>query len=249
MNFEQRVKRCNELRIKTLDLSLETGLSHLAGSFSMIELLTTLYDHILKEDDKFILSKGHACLPYYLLLRERGYNPHLSGHPEIDPVNGIHCTTGSLGHGLPIGVGMAMARKFRNKDGKIYVMMSDGECQEGTTWESSLIASKYKLDNLTAIIDNNKIQATDWVDNVLPLGDLRKKFESFGWHVSEIDGHNFEEVESALKKSYDQPYMIVANTVKGKGVSYIENNPEWHAKKPKPERLEQAYRELRGEKS
>lgn len=248
MELEQRTKRCNELRIKTLDLSLETGLSHLAGSFSMIELLTTLYDSILREEDKFILSKGHACLPYYLLLREKGYKPRLSGHPEIDPANGIYCTTGSLGHGLPIGVGMSMARQFKNQQGRIYVMMSDGECQEGTTWESSLIASKYKLRNLTAIVDDNKIQATDFVENILPLGDLRKKFEAFGWYVAEINGHDFNEIDDALAQLPTQPYMIIANTVKGKGVSYIENNPEWHAKKPKPERLAEAYKELRGER-
>ncbi len=238
-------KRCNDLRIKVLDLSLETGLAHIGGSFSMIELLVSLYDDILKEDDKFILSKGHACLPYYLLLREKGYNPHLSGHPEIDIKNGIPCTTGSLGHGLPISVGMAMARKFKDHPGRIYVMMSDGECQEGTTWESSLIASRHKLNNLTAIIDYNKIQATDWVNNVLPLGDLGKKFEAFGWHHIEIDGHNQYEISSALKTETDQPYAIIANTIKGKGVSYMENDPAWHAKKPTPERLQKAYNELR----
>lgn len=248
MDYDTRERRYKDLRIRTLDLSLESGLSHLAGSFSMIELLSTLYDSVLKTEDKFILSKGHACLPYYLLLREKGLNPHISGHPEIDPTNGIYCTTGSLGHGLPIGVGMALALQLRNQNGRVYVLMSDGECQEGTTWESSLIASKFKLKNLTAIIDNNKIQATDWVENVLPLGDLGKKFEAFGWHVRQINGHDFYAIDEALRIEPSQPYMIIANTVKGKGASYMENDPEWHAKKPKPERLEQAYRELRGEK-
>ena len=132
-------ERCRNLRIKTLDLALETGLAHLPGSFSIIEMLAVLNDKVLRPEDTFILSKGHACLPYYLLLREKGYNPHLSGHPEIDPANGIPCTTGSLGHGLPMGVGMALARKLMKEPGRTYVMMSDGECQEGTTWESSLI--------------------------------------------------------------------------------------------------------------
>ncbi len=244
-DIEGMERRSRELRKKVLDLSLDSGLAHLAGSFSMIELLVSIYDHILKEEDKFILSKGHACLPYYAILRERGYNPQLHGHPELDPENGIHCTTGSLGHGLPIAVGMAMARKFKKQNGRIYVMMSDGECQEGTTWESSLIASRFKLDNLTAIVDNNKIQATDWVYKILPLGDLRKKFESFGWYVVEINGHDFNEIIPALRETPKTNYMIIANTKKGKGVSYIENNPEWHAKKPTQERLAKAYEELK----
>ncbi len=232
-----------ELRKKVLDLSLETGDAHLGGSFSEIEILISIYE-ILKEDDKFILSKGHACFPHFILLREKGYSPKIMGHPEIDIKNKIYCTTGSLGHGLPIGVGMALARKLKNKKGRIYILMSDGECQEGTTWESSLIASHHKLDNLIVILDYNKIQALDKIENILSLNNLRKKFESFGWYVTEVDGHNFSDLVSALQLKINKPHMIVAHTTKGKGVSFIENNPEWHSKRPTPERLNPAYEEL-----
>ena len=146
-------ERGKELRKKVIDLGLEKGDAHLGGSFSEIEILIALFDIVLKEEDKFILSKGHACHPLYILLRERGCNPKISGHPDICETEGLFCTTGSLGHGLPIGVGMAFARKKLNKEGKIYVLMGDGECQEGTTWESSLIANHHKLDNLVVIFD------------------------------------------------------------------------------------------------
>ena len=154
-------KKAKELRKKTLDLAVEKGEGHLGGSFSEIEILISLYKEVLKDEDKFILSKGHCCYPLYLLLKEKGLNPKTSPHPDIDIENGINCTTGSLGHGLPIGVGMAFARKIQKKSGRIYVLMGDGECQEGTTWESSLIASQHKLTNLTVIIDHNKLQALD----------------------------------------------------------------------------------------
>jgi len=242
-NLEKKAKK---LRKGTLDLSLEIGDAHLGGSFSEIEVLVSLYNEVLKEEDKFILSKGHACYPMYLLLRERGYNPEISGHPDIDVKNGIPCTTGSLGHGLPIGVGMALAKKLKRENGDIYVLMGDGECQEGTTWESSLIAPNYNLDNLIVIIDHNKLQALDKVENVLSLGNLKNKFEVFGWAVSEINGHNFNEVIPSLRKrTSGKPSMIIANTIKGKGLSYMENDPKWHTRLPTKEELKQAYEELR----
>lgn len=234
-----------ELRKKVLDLALETGEAHIGGSFSEIEILIALFDKILKEEDRFILSKGHACYPLYILLKEKGLNPKIQGHPDIDVKNKIFCTTGSLGHGLPIGVGMALARKIKNKPGKIYVLMGDGECQEGTTWESSLIVSHYKLNNLVVIIDNNKLQALDKIENVLSFKDIRKKFESFNWHVTEVNGHNIEEIVKALKKEIKEPRLIIANTTKGKGVSYMENNPIWHGRRPTPERINPAYAELK----
>lgn len=238
-------KKAKEFRIKVLDLALKEGVGHLGGSFSEIELLIALYDKILKPEDKFILSKGHACNPFYLLLKEKGYSPKISGHPDLDEKNGICCTTGSLGHGLPIGTGMAFARKKLRKKGHIYVLMGDGESQEGTTWESLDIASYYKLDNLTTIIDYNKIQALDKIKNISPL-NLKTKFEAFGWYVSEINGHCFPEIISALKnKIKDKPYMILAHTIKGKGVSYMENNLAWHGRKPTSERLARAYEELK----
>ena len=238
-------KKAKELRIKTLDLCLEEGEGHIGGSFSEIEVLISLFDFILLPEDKFILSKGHACYPYYLLLKEKGFNPKISGHPDFDPENNIHCTTGSLGHGLPIGVGMALSRKLKNKKGKIYVLISDGECQEGTTWEASDVAAYHKLDNLIVILDHNKIQAIDKIKDV-SLMNLRRKFEEFGRHVLEINGHDFQEIIESLKKEVkEKPYLIIAHTIKGKGVSYMENTSEWHGRRPTEERLKQAYEELK----
>ena len=152
MKYNLLIKHAQKLRQDTFLKFIEKGEAHLGGSFSMIEILIALYDVILKKEDKFILSKAHASFPLCLLLQEKGYKTPLKTHLEINQKNGIHCTTGSLGHGLPISLGMAIARKKYKKNGKIYVMISDGECQEGTTWESLLIASKHKLDNIVVLI-------------------------------------------------------------------------------------------------
>lgn len=248
--MEELEAKAKSLRIKVLDMTLETGEAHLGGSFSEIEILISLYDRtlgVLRDEDKFILSKGHCPHPLYLLLRERGYNPKITNHPDIDVANGIYCTTGSLGHGLPIGVGMAMARKFQEKSGRIYVLMGDGECQEGTTWESALIASKNGLDNLVTIVDHNKVQALDRIDDALPLGSLSGKFKAFGYNVLDIGGHSFKEIFGALNNipHNGKPNAIIAHTIKGKGVSYMEGNPAWHGRKVNAERLKGAYEELK----
>jgi len=241
-NLEQRAK---DLRRKVLELSLEKGEAHLGGSFSIIEILVSLYDKVLTEEDKFILSKGHSCFPLYLLLRERGYNPKITTHPDIDVENGICCTTGSLGHGLPIGAGMAFARKFQKKNGNVYVLMGNGECQEGTLYETMPLASKYELDNLTVIVDNNKLQALCREEEVSSI-NLGKVFEVLGGKVYEINGHSFPEILSVLRAdNYKKPKIIVANTIKGKGVSYMENDPKWHTRLPNSEELKQAYEELK----
>ncbi len=164
-------------------------------------------------------------------------------HPEINPKHGTYCTTGSLGHGLPIGSGMAYAKKIKQEPGRIYVLMSDGECQEGTTWETSDFLAHYNINNLTAIIDYNKIQALDRIEDVSPL-NLKNKFTSFGWHVVEINGHDFNEILVALKQNPDKPYLILANTIKGKGVSYMEDNATWHGRKVNHERVKLALEEL-----
>jgi len=237
--------KARELRKSGLDLALKEGEAHLGGSFSEIEILISLYNLILKKEDKFILSKGHACTPLYILLKEKGFNPKRSGHPDIDPANGISCTTGSLGHGLPIGVGMALARKKIKKDGQIYVLMGDGECQEGTTWESALFASHHKLENLTVIVDNNKLQALGKIEEIVSLGNLAEKFRAFGWQTNEIEGHNYDEIIPILRQeSYGVPRMIIARTIKGKGVSYMENDPKWHTRLPTEKELKQAHEEL-----
>ena len=156
MNIKKLKIKALELRKKTFNAFIEKGEAHLGGSFSMIEILLIIYENFLKRNDKFILSKAHASFPLCILLNEKGFNTKIKTHLEIDEKNGINCTTGSLGHGLPISTGMAFARKKLNKKGKIIVLISDGECQEGTTWESLLIASKHKLDNLVIIVDYNK---------------------------------------------------------------------------------------------
>jgi len=211
---------------------IKKGEAHLGGSFSIIEILITFYYLILKKNDKFILSKSHASFPLCLILRDKGLKPKITTHLEIDEKNGIHCTTGSLGHGFPIATGMAFARKKRGKKGKIFVLISDGECQEGTTWESLLIASKHKLNNLTLLIDYNKIQALSRLDDALPLNNLSKKIKSFNWNCITIkDGHSFKSLISNLKKKNKKPTAIILNTVKGKGIKEFENDPVWHARK------------------
>jgi transketolase len=234
MNYKKLEKKAKKLRQDTFLAFIEKGEAHLGGSFSMIETLISLYEIVLKKNDKFILSKSHSSFPLCLLLKEKGLNPELTTHLELDPKNGIYCTTGSLGHGLPIATGMAFARKIKNIKGKIYVMLSDGECQEGTTWESLLIASKHKLDNLILLIDYNKIQALSRLKDALPLDDLAKKFKSFNWNCINIkNGHSFKSIISSLKKKNmkNKPSAIIINTVKGKGIKEFENDPVWHARK------------------
>ena len=239
------LERSKQVRRETLNLAIKNSGYHFGRSFSATEILIALYDIVLKDEDKFILSKGHACWPWYVLLRERGYDPKIAGHPSIDPANGVCCTTGSLGHGLPMDIGMAMARKLKKKDRRIYVLMGDGECQEGTTWESLLTAPHHQLDNLTAIIDCNGIQGSGFVENILPIRGLEKVAETLGWSVSQIDGHFIPDIVGALgERVQGKPRMIIAHTIKGRGVSYMENRPEWHSKFPDPEQLKQAYKEL-----
>ena len=245
--YDNLITKAQDLRQKTFHAFVEQGEAHLGGSFSIIEMLLALYERVLQEDDKFILSKAHASFPLCLLLREKGFNPKLRTHLELDPANGIHCTTGSLGHGLPIGTGMAMARKRLDRPGSIYVMISDGECQEGTTWESLLVGAKHELDNLVVLVDYNKIQALTTLDEGLPLESLSAKFKAFNWECEEvIDGHSFDQLVPALKKtsSLSKPRVLIIHTIKGKGIKAFENDPVWHARKIKGEDLQIGRREL-----
>ena len=245
--YDKLIAKAKKLRQDTFCAFIENGEAHLGGSFSMIEMLIALYEEVLKEEDKFILSKAHASFPLCIFLKEKGFNPFLTTHLEIDPKNGIHCTTGSLGHGLPIGTGMAMARKRQNIPGKIYVMISDGECQEGTTWESLLIGAKHKLDNLVVIVDYNKIQALFTLEEALPLDNLSAKFRAFNWDCSEVnDGHSFEELIPVFQEinAEEKPRAIIVHTTKGKGIKAFENDPGWHARKVKGEELEIGKKDL-----
>ncbi|HCX20578.1 MAG TPA: hypothetical protein DHN29_01615 [Cytophagales bacterium] len=247
MAYEDLIEKAKKLRQDTFNAFVRQGEAHIGGSFSMIEMLLALYEQVLKEEDRFILSKAHASFPLCLLLREKGYDPPLTTHLEINPQNGIHCTTGSLGHGLPIGTGMALARKLQNKSGKTYIMMSDGECQEGTTWESLLIAARHKLDNLIVLVDYNKIQALTTLNEALPLDNLSAKFKAFNWDCVEVsEGHSFDELIPVLQQPNNEakPRAVIVHTTKSKGIQAFENDPRWHARRIKGKELEIGKKEL-----
>ena len=247
MDYKNLKNKAKKLRQDTFLEFIKKGEAHLGGSFSMIEALLTLYEMVMKKNDKFILSKAHASFPLCLLLKEKGLKPKLSTHLEIDIKNGINCTTGSLGHGLPIATGMAFGKKQQKISGKIYVMISDGECQEGTTWESLLIASKHKLDNLVVLVDYNKIQALSRLKDVLPLDNLSAKFKAFNWNCINVkDGHSFKSLISTFKKKNKKgkPLAIILNTIKGKGIKEFEDDPIWHARKLKGKDIEIGKKKL-----
>ena len=247
MNLKKLIEKASSLRKKTFNAFIEKGEAHLGGSFSMIESLIFLYENIIKKNDKFILSKSHASFPLCILLKEKKLNPHLTTHLELDQKNGINCTTGSLGHGLPIATGMALARKKKKIKGNIFVMLSDGECQEGTTWESLLIASKHKLNNLIILIDYNKIQALSRIEDVLPLNNLSLKFRAFNLKVINVrDGNCFRSLNKSFYKfkNNKKPTAIILNTIKSKGIKEFENDPVWHARKLEGKEIEIGRRRL-----
>ena len=248
MDYEKLIKKAKKLRQDTFLAFIKKGEAHLGGSFSMIETLLTLYEVVMKKkEDKFILSKAHASFPLCLLLKEKGLKPKLTTHLELDTKNGIYCTTGSLGHGLPIATGMAFARKKQKIPGKIYVMISDGECQEGTTWESLLIGAKHKLDNLVVLVDYNKIQALSRLEDALPLKNLSSKFKAFNWDCIQVkDGHSFKSLIPSFKKKNKgkKPLAIIINTIKGKGIKEFEDDPIWHARKLQGKELEIGKKKL-----
>ena len=231
--------------------------AHLASAFSMTEIMYALYinkvmkykadDPAWKDRDRFILSKGHASLAVYVMLNEVGIlsdaqlstfcRPGKSIGGEVNPNDcaGIETATGSLGHGLGVGVGMAMALKMDGSPAKVYVVVGNGELEEGVIWESVMTANKYRLDNLTVILDDNKIQKMGRTDEIMRIDSWNERWNSFGWQVEEIkDGHDVDEVTEVLSRENekDKPRVVIANTVKGKGVSIVENNPDWHFKMP-----------------
>lgn len=244
--------------------------SHIGSNFSMADIVAVLYDSILNIDpnnptfperDKFILSKGHAAAIVYAALAEKGFFPvewlktycdnqsKLSGH-ITKTVPGVEVSTGSLGHGLPIACGMALAAKHDKTDNHVFIILSDGELDEGTTWESALFAAHNNLSKIILFIDNNKIQSFGHKKQVINIDPLADKWESFNWHTQEIDGHNHKEIISAIDsaKRTTQPSVIICNTIKGKGVNFMENQLAWHYKSPNDQQVLTAIEELDHEK-
>lgn len=268
-------KMAERMREHAIHMAFSAGANgaHLGGGLSMIDIMATLYGGILHIDpknplwderDRFILSKGHGVLAYYTALAEAGYFPvedlkkfeingeYLSGHPVMNPEKGIESSSGSLGMGLSLGIGIALAGKMRNKQYRTFVLMGDGECDEGSVWEAAMSASHFRLSNLIAIIDRNCLQYDGFCSDVMNLEDFRAKWESFGWKATEINGHDIRELYNAFSScntsSGEKPHIIIARTKKGKGISFMENNAAWHHSRLSQKQYDSALAELRGEK-
>lgn len=257
-----------EIRKKIFIMCFHAGGGHIAPSLSTIELLVALYFKILKIDknnlkdsnrDRFILSKGHASAALYAILAEKDIidgnilntfcqkGSILGGHPEMHLIPGVEASTGSLGHGLSFGAGIAFAGKLDKKDYRVFVLLSDGECQGGSVWEAAMFASHHKLDNLIAIIDHNKLQSLGRVDDIVSLKPFVDKWKAFGWEVRETSGHNISEIVDALDGvpfSKNKPGVLIAHTIKGKGISFMENVPIWHYRLPNADEMKIACAEL-----
>ena len=247
-------RECLDTRRDLIEMLHRAGSGHPGGSLSAVEILVALYCEVMRvrpkdpswpDRDRFILSKGHAAPALYVVLSRRGFfrrellwtfsrpGSRLQKHIEMQLVPGTELSTGSLGQGLSVGVGMALADRLDGKDRRVYVLLGDGECQEGQIWEAAMAAAHYNLDSLTAILDNNGCQVDGYVDDICTLEPVEEKWRGFGWHVQRVDGHNLGEILHALELAGDttgSPHMIVADTVKGKGISYMENDPNWHSK-------------------
>lgn len=255
-----------KLRKRILNVAAGKG-GHIGGSFSSIDMILTLYKYVLKvnlenpqweERDRFVLSKGHCSLALYAVLEEIGFlNPgeldtytmkgsRLAGHVEHFEIPAIEMTTGSLGHGISCAAGMALAAKISGKDWKVFCIIGDGECNEGSVWETLLFTAQQNLKNLIIIVDNNKMESLDLTNNILSIEPLAAKFTSFNFEVREIDGHNFEEIFLSLltPPKFDKPLIIIANTIKGKGVTFMENTAMWHYRAPNETELINALAEL-----
>lgn len=262
-------KAAIERRIELLEMIYRAKSGHTGGALSSLDILVTLHYEIMRLDpinpqwaerDRFILSKGHSVEGYYTVLADLGYfpkeelstfmqfNTKLLGHPT-QKVPGIEMNTGALGHGLPIGVGMAVAGKMDRRDYKVYVLMGDGEQAEGSVWEAAMAGSNYKLDNLVAIIDRNRLQISGNTEDVMKLEPLADRWAAFGWEVIQVDGNDIGELYDTFKslpRVHGKPHLVIANTIKGKGVSFMENVAKWHHGVPNEEQFNQAVSELNG---
>ena len=267
--LKQLELKANQIRQDIVEMLVTAGSGHSAGPLGMADIFTALYFHVLKHDpkhpewpgrDRLILSNGHICPVRYVAMAHAGYFPveelktlrrlgtRLQGHPHRLALPGLETTSGPLGSGLSQAAGMALALKMDNASNRVYCAMSDGEHDAGQTWEAVMFASKYKLNNLTGILDRNNIQIDGFTEDIMPLDDLKAKYESFNWHVLEINGHNireFVEACAAAETIHEKPTVIIARTIPGKGVDFMENKFEWHGKPPNKEEAEVALRELR----
>lgn len=269
---QEIINRCvnsaNKMRRKALEIAFNTGNkgTHIGGTLSMIEIMATLYCGIInlnlenlecENRDRFILSKGHGVLALYIALNQIGIisdndlltfkenNTYLYGHPSINLKKGIEFSSGSLGQGLSLGVGTCLALKRKNNlKSKVFVLVGDGECDEGSIWEAAASASHYKLSNLVVIVDKNGLQYDGETKNVLSMESIIYKWEAFGWDTVEVNGHNIEDIYDAFNIESTNPKVIIANTVKGKGVSFMENNPLWHHSRLSKAQYDKAISEL-----
>lgn len=260
---------CTQVRRDIINMTANAGSGHPGGSLSAVEMLVALYFDVMNVDpknpsdparDRLVLSKGHAAPALYGVLGEKGYfsteefknfrqlHSILQGHPDAKKCPGVDASTGSLGQGISIAVGMALGAKTTGNPCRVYAICGDGELQEGLVWEASMAAAHYGLDNLTVLVDNNGLQIDGSNDEVMSLGDLPAKLRAFGFDFYEIDGHDLDAIEAALSAPVvpGKPRCILAHTVKGKGVSFMENQAGWHGKAPNAEQREQALQELEG---
>jgi transketolase len=269
MSLDELKKMAGTIRCDIIEMTCTAAAGHPGGSLSVTDIVTALYFRVMRIDpanpqwpdrDRFILSKGHACPAWYSALAERGYfdKKHLStlrklgsllqGHPDMHKCPGIDMSTGSLGQGISAGLGMALAGRLKKKDYHVWVVVGDGECQEGSVWEAAMAAPKWKLDNFTIIIDRNHLQNDFCVEDVMPVEPLADKLRAFNWYVETIDGNSMEQVVAALEAASERkgvPTAILAETIKGKGVSFMENVADWHGKAPCASEADQALSEIR----
>ncbi|MBS5886062.1 MAG: transketolase [Clostridium sp.] len=269
-NVEELRSLAKTVRGDIVSMLTESCSGHPGGSLSAADILTTLFFGEMNIDpenpkdadrDRFVLSKGHAAPVLYSVLARRGYFPveelstlrkigsRLQGHPSMKCLPGIDMSTGSLGQGISVAVGMSLAGKIDNKDYRVYALLGDGELEEGQVWEASMSAAHYKLDNLTAFIDFNGLQIDGDITKVMNPSPIDKKFEAFGWNVLVIDGHDIDEILNAIEKAKNckgKPTVVICNTIKGKGVSFMENQASWHGTAPNKEQCKQALAEIGG---
>ncbi len=268
-DIQKLEETANLIRQDIISMLVEAGSGHSAGPLGMADIFSALYFHILnhdpakpdwKERDRLVLSNGHICPVLYASMARAGYFPQnelktlrklgsrLQGHPHRGSLPGLETTSGPLGSGLSQATGMALAGRIDGAKWRVFCLTSDGEHDEGNTWEGVMLAGKNKLHNLTAVLDRNNIQIDGFTENVMPLENLRAKYEAFNWHVLEIDGHNMQEIIDSFNEAkaiFEKPTMIIAHTIPGKGVSFMENKYEWHGKPPNKEEAKLALEELK----